>query len=401
MTLPEGDEAEGMCARLLKTMYGAQDASHVWQEHYTKKLLERGFVQGQAWTSVFRHPDKDVMLLVHGDDFLVLGDEDGQKYLKDTLSERYEFRCDGCIGPEDNQHMTLLNRIVTYHKDGSVSFEADPRHAEMIIRQLGLEGSKGISTPSDKKKLSDVVATSGLTPMNPERTTLFRSLVMRAQFLGQDRADIAESVKSLTRKMKSPTEADFKDLKRLGRYLIGKPRVINTFEAQRESKVIRVFCDSDHAGCLLTRRSTTGLVIMVGKHTIKTTSNLQSTIALSSGESEFYALVKACAFGLSVQALYNDWGLTMDLVVASDSSAARGTASRRGLGKLRHVQTRYLWIQERVAKNELKIVAVGTKQNVSDLCTKPVNKDTCEKHMKSLNQVFAKGKASGAKNLES
>ena len=338
-------------------------------------------------------------------DFLVLGDEDGQKYLKDTLSEKYGFCCDGCIGPEDNQHMTLLNRIVTYHKDGYVSFEADPRHAEMIIRQLGLEGSKGISTPGstpgEKKKLSDVVATSGLPPMNPERTTSFRSLVMRAQFLGQDRAGIAESVKSLTRKMKSPTEADFKDLKRLGRYLIGKPRVVNLFESQRESKVIKVFCDSDHAGCLLTRRSTTGLVITVGRHTIKTTSNLQSTIALSSGESEFYVLIKACAFGLSVQALYIDRGLEMDLVVASDSSAARGTASRRGLGKLRHVQTRYLWIQGRVANNELKIVAVGTKQNVADLCTKPVNKDTCEKHMKALGQIFATGKAFGAKSLES
>ena len=173
------------------------------------------------------------------------------------------------------------------------------------------------------------------------------------------------------------------------------------FEAQRDSKVIKVFCDSDHAGCLLTRRSTTGLVITIGRHTIKTTSNLQSTIALSSGESEFYALVRACAFGLSVQALYRDWGLEMDLVVASDSSAARGTASRRGLGKLRHVQTRYLWIQERVAKNELKIIAVGTKQNVADLCTKPVNKDTREKHMKTLGQIFATGKASGAKALES
>ena len=401
VTLPEGDESEGKCALLHKTMYGTQDASHVWQEHYSRKLIEKGFVQGQAWTSVFTHPERDVMLLVHGDDFLVLGDEDGQKYLKDTLSEHYDYRCDGCIGPEDNQHMTLLNRIVTYHKDGSVSFEADPRHAEMIIRQLGLEGSKGISTPGEKKKLSDVVATSGLPPMNAERTTLFRSLVMRAQFLGQDRADIAESVKSLTRKMKSPTEADFKDLKRLGRYLIGKPRVVNMFEAQRDSKVIKVFCDSDHAGCLLTRRSTTGLVLTIGRHTIKTTSNLQSTIALSSGESEFYALVRACAFGLSVQALYRDWGLEMDLVVASDSSAARGTASRRGLGKLRHVQTRYLWIQERVAKNELKIIAVGTKQNVADLCTKPVNKDTCEKHMKTLGQIFATGKASGAKALES
>jgi len=138
----------------------------------------------------------------------------------------------------------------------------------MIIRQLGLEGSKGISTPGEKKKLSDVVASSGLPPMNPERATLFRSLVMRAH-----RADIAESVKSLTRKMKSPTEADFKELKRLERYLIGKPRVVNMFEYQRESKVIKVFCDSDHAGCLLTRRSTTGLVFTVGRHTIMTTSN--------------------------------------------------------------------------------------------------------------------------------
>ena len=107
----------------------------------------------------------------------------------------------------------------------------------MIIRQLGLEGSKGIATPSEKKKLSDVVATSGLPPMNPERTKLFRSFVTRAQFLGQDRADIAESVKSLTRKMKSPTETDFKDLKGLGRYLIGKPRGINTTLLKEKAKL--------------------------------------------------------------------------------------------------------------------------------------------------------------------
>ena len=51
VSLPEGDEADNMCALLHKTMYGTQDASHVWQEHYSRKLIERGFVQGQAWTS--------------------------------------------------------------------------------------------------------------------------------------------------------------------------------------------------------------------------------------------------------------------------------------------------------------------------------------------------------------
>ena len=59
-------------------------------------------------------------------------------------------------------------------------------------------------------------------------------------------------------------------------------------------------------------------------------------------------------------ALLEQWDLKVDAVVSSDSSAARGTCSRRGLGKLRHVQTRYLWVQERVQRNDISIEAVGT-----------------------------------------
>ena len=55
--------------------------------------------------------------------------------------------------------------------------------------------------------------------------------------------------------MKRPREADCKDLKRFGRYLIGKPGDVNMFDPQRESKVIKAFCDSGPAGCFLTGRS--------------------------------------------------------------------------------------------------------------------------------------------------
>ena len=144
----------------------------------------------------------------------------------------------------------------------------------MIIRQLNLENAKSGVTPSEKKKSSEVLASVGLPPVTAEQTTLYRSLVMRAQFLAQDRADIAETVKSLTRKMKAPNDADVKDLKRLGRYLVRKPRVVCTYEPQRTPKVIKVYTDSDHAGCLLTRKSTTGFVVMMGQHCIKHGSNL-------------------------------------------------------------------------------------------------------------------------------
>ena len=81
VTLPPGDEQEGYCAILKKTMYGTQDASHAWQEDYSNHLKKKRFHQGQAWTSVFRHDELDIKLLVHGDDFLVLADQEGQEYL--------------------------------------------------------------------------------------------------------------------------------------------------------------------------------------------------------------------------------------------------------------------------------------------------------------------------------
>ena len=106
-------------------------------------------------------------------------------------------------------------------------------------------------------------------------------------------------------------------------------------------------------------------------------SNLQSTTALSSGESEYYALVKASKEGLGFQSLLEDWGLTLPLEVSSDSSAARGHVARRGLGKMRHIQTRYLWVQERVGEGHLKISSVPGTKNVADILTKCVPGNEC------------------------
>ena len=136
-----------------------------------------------------------------------------------------------------------------------------------------------------------------------------------------------------------------------------------------------------HAGCAVTRKSTTGYVVRFGHSTVKHGSNLQSTTALSSGESEYYALVKAGKEGLGFQSLLADWGLTLPLEVSSDSSAARGHVSRRGLGKMRHIQTRYLWIQERVGEGHLRITSVPGTKNVADILTKCVPGTTLVKHM--------------------
>ena len=398
--LPPGEEVEGRCARLTKTMYGTQDAASIWQQTYSQLLKDNNVEAGKAWPAIFSHEASDTIFMCHGDDFIVLGDEAGQKAIEDMLKQKFEYRVDGCIGPEpqDGTVMTVLNRILEYNKQtGLLTYEADPRHAEMIVKQLGLQDAKPVVTPSEKMTAQEALAVAEMGTLPAEQSKSYRSLVMRAAYLSLDRADIAETVKSLARDMANPTENSWSKLKRLGRYLRGKPRVVQEFHQQRMYDHVVCYCDSDHAGCLLTRKSTSGIIVMAGNHCLKASSNIQSTIALSSGESEFYSIVKAASTGMGVRAMYEEWKIPLRVKVKSDSSAARGICNRRGLGKLRHVQTRYLWVQTKVFEKEFDLESVGTADNVSDLCTKPVAQDLCLKHMTAIGQCFYEGRSIAAK----
>ena len=90
---------------------------------------------------------------------------------------------------------------------------------------------------------------------------------------------------------------------------------------------------------------------MFGSHCIKTYSQTQETIALSSGESEFYGIVKAAAMGFGMKGLLEDLGVEVEVQVNTDSSAAKRITARKGAGRVRHIGVRELWVQDRVAKD--------------------------------------------------
>ena len=117
--------------------------------------------------------------------------------------------------------------------------------------------------------------------------------------------------------------------------------------------------------------------------TVSRHSLTQETIALSSGESEFYGIVKAATIGLGVNGLMMDLGLSVELRVNTDSSAAKSIASRRGCGKVRRLEVRELWLQDRAAKGELQVKKVRGEDNLADILTKHVGREILDKHMKS------------------
>ena len=132
-----------------------------------------------------------------------------------------------------------------------------------------------------------------------------------------------------------------------------------------------VYSDSDWAGCLRTRKSTSGGVLTFQGGVLKTWSSTQASIAQSSGESEYYALVRAASEALGMQAIMRDLGWFCKIRLLVDSSAAKSTASRMGLGKLRHLEFKFLWLQECVRRGKVVLSKVRGDVNPADVLTKP------------------------------
>ena len=120
--------------------------------------------------------------------------------------------------------------------------------------------------------------------------------------------------------------------------------------------------DSDWAGCLKTRRSTSGGIASIEGCAVKTWSSTQATPAL---------FVKAAAEGLGIQSLLIDLGWSVKIRVWIDATAAKGVASRTGLSKIRHMETRVLWVQQALKTGRLSILKIPGKVNPADVLTKP------------------------------
>ena len=92
---------------------------------------------------------------------------------------------------------------------------------------------------------------------------------------------------------------------------MGRPRMQQLYPWQSSQAILKVYADADWAGCRETRKSTTGGCAVLGTHTLKGWSKTQALIALSSGESELHAALKASAEALGMIALLQDLGYTV------------------------------------------------------------------------------------------
>ena len=217
-------------------------------------------------------------------------------------------------------------------------------------------------------------------------TTRKRASAATANFRAINTGDIVYCAKELTRHMATPTTADWEKVVRLERYLKNKPRVRLWYKFQETPCQFETYSDTAWAGCRRTRPSTTGGYTVAGSHPINMWCKTQALVALGSAEAELYGFVRASAETLGLISMYKDFGIPMNGLLA--------IAARRGLCKLRHLDTNYLWIQEKAAKGDLNFKKVADVNNGLDLFTKTLSWNEIQSHIHKLSSQFVQNETS-------
>jgi hypothetical protein len=381
----EAGAKPGVCGKLVHWLYGFRPAAQAWESHYSGNLESIGFERGKASPVSFFDPVSDVSCLVHGDDFTFVGERGALEAVERAMKSWYELKVKARLGDEDDddKETDILGRRVRCTGAG-FEYEADPRHREKILEALGLdEKSKGLSVNG---RVEEVV--EGLEVLEAGECTSFRAVAARCNYLAQDAPDMQFAAKEVCRDMAKPTRESWRKLKILARFVLEREAVIWRFDWQDDADVVlSVFSDSDWAGCRKTRRSTSGGAVLVGSHCLRTWSSTQAPVALSSAEAEYYAMVDATTRAVGIRAMLLELGVLCrgPIELFSDSSAARGFTARKGLGKMRHLEVRHLWLQAEVSSHRVVLRRVAGEANPADLMTKYLGVRDVLKHLNFMN----------------
>ena len=121
-------------------------------------------------------------------------------------------------------------------------------------------------------------------------------------------------------------------------------------------------------------------------------SSTQSTIALPSGEADFYGLARGTSLGIGVIGHMQDLGMNFRVMTNTDLSEALGISKRRGLGKVSHIELNQLWIQDKVISGEIEVREVKGEYNRADALTKYVDQEHIGHHMDWTGQGVQSGR---------
>jgi hypothetical protein len=380
MEQPEGFRVKGKedyVCRLKKSLYGLKQAPRQWYKKFESVMEEQGYRKTTSDHCVFvqKFPDGDfIILLLYVDDMLIVGMNSSRiDRLKKQLSQSFAMKD---LGPAKQ---ILGVRIQRSRKDKKL-FISQEQYIEKVLERFNMNNAKVVSSPlATHFKLSTKQSPSTDEEKEDMERIPYASAVGSLMYaMVCTRPDIAHAVGVVSRFLSDPGREHWNAVKWIMRYLRGTSKLCLSFGSGKPMLV--GYTDSDMAGDVDTRKSTSGYLITFSGGAVSWQSRLQKCIALSTTEAELIAATEACKELLWMKKFLQELGFKQQqYVLFCDNQSTIHLAKNSSFhSRSKHIDVRYHWIRDTLNDKLLTLEKIHTDDNGSDMLTKALTREKLE-----------------------
>ena len=356
-------------------MYGLKQAPRCWFAKLTAALKGYGFHQSYSDYSLFtlHNNDDRLHVLVYVDDLIISGnDHKSIVQFKSYLSECFHMKDLGAL-------KYFLGVEVARNPEGI--FLCQRKYALDILSEAGLLGAKPAHVPLEQQH--KLAMADGQLLDDPEQ---YRRLIGRLIYLCFTRPELSYCVHILSQFMQQPKAAHWDAALKVVRYLKGNPGQGIFLRSDCDLQLYG-WCDSDWAGCPLTRRSLTGWFISLGDSPISWKTKKQHTVSRSSAEAEYRSMAMTTCELKWLKAILSSLGVdhVQPMQLCSDSQAALHIARNPVFHeRTKHIEVDCHFVRDELVNGTICTVFVRTHEQLADIFTKALGRSQFEYLLRKL-----------------
>lgn len=394
MQQPEGFVTSGkeeQVCRLLKSIYGLKQASRAWNKKFHAFILKFGLTQSLADPCVyFRHLRKGeideefTVLIIYVDDGIIFSNR--QQILTDILEHlKTEFEIRSL--PADR----FIGINITRDRPQHTIYLSQPDYIVKLLEKFNMSDCTPVAIPADPCcRLSPEMC-----PKNPEEEAEMKNVPYREavgslmHIMVMTRPDISYAIGQVAQFVQNPGKQHWRAVKRILAYL--KKTLNLGLRFNKDGDTLTGFCDSDYAGDLQTRRSTSGFVFLHLGGPVSWTSRRQQCVALSTTEAEFIAAAEATKEAVWLQQLLSELGeVNKPTSLHCDNQSAIALVKNPAFHqRTKHIDVRLFYIREAQEDGTINVIYIPTDQQSADIFTKALAVPRFERLRETLGVVQA------------
>ncbi|KAK9931774.1 hypothetical protein M0R45_019038 [Rubus argutus] len=287
--------------KLKKALYGLKQAPRAWFSRIEAYFLREGFERCHSDQTLFIKTNNGGNILIvslYVDDLIYTGDNMVMiEEFKKSMMREFEMSNLGKM-------KYFLGIEVLQLSDGI--FIDQKKYAMDVLKRFGMEGSNAVLNPI----VPGFKISKDETGVEVD-ATFYKQIVGSLMYLTATRPDLMYAVSLISRYMSQPTELHHMAAKRILRYVQGTVNfgILYKKEGNRD---LAAFTDSDYAGCLEDRKSTSGYAFLLSSGAVAWSSKKQPIVTLSTTEAEFVAAAVCACQAVWMRRILEKLGHTQD-----------------------------------------------------------------------------------------